>query len=417
MEKFSFVFPGQGTQFLQMGKSFYDNYEIAKQTFEEASDVSSIDIANICFNGSIGELNDFTIMQLAILTTEVAIFRAYMSDYGLAPQFAVGHSIGEYAALVSAGAIKFSDAIKIMIKRGELVSKIIEKNNGHMTIVEKTNLEMINECIEQANANDSVYISCYNSNNQYAISGLNQKLELVEQLLIDREAIVSPLFNSPPIHSPLMNEVCMEFLEYINKFEFYQFKFPIIPNYTGAPLSDPKKIAENLTHHLINPVLFTSAIDLFYKYGVTTAIEISPKLLLSDFIKENQPNIKTYCYGLINERKALDEMIKSDSNFEKDVPNFIGKCLSILVTTENKNSNQNEFKEVIKIYEKIKVKYNTFSKNKVIPQIEEKAEILDLLITALKIKKVEKNQLKNCIKSLLDETNTFYNFKNIINSI
>lgn len=417
MDKFAFVFPGQGTQFLQMGKAFYDNYNIAKQTFEEASDVSGIDMVNLCFNGSLSSLNEFTNMQLAILTIETAIFRAYMNDYGVSPQFAVGHSVGEYSALVSAGAIAFNDAVKILMKRGELVGRIREKNTGHMSIIEKTNLDIINECIKVADASDSVFVSCFNSNSQYAISGLNQKLDLVEQLLLDKEAIVSPLFNSPPVHSPLMNEVCMEFFEYLNDFEFYQFRFPVISNYTGAPLSDPTKIAKSLTYQLINPVLFTSAIDLFYKYGVTKAIEMSPKLLLSEFINENQPNMKTYCYGLINERQELDELFKSDSNFEKDMPNFIGRCLSILVSTENKNTNQSEFKEVIKMYEKIKNQYNTFSKSKLGSENAQQSEILDMLITALKIKKLETKQIKNCVKILLDESNNMYNFTNQYNSL
>lgn len=417
MDKFAFIFPGQGTQFTQMGKSFYDHYSISKQTFEEASDVSGIDVANLCMNGSVSSINEFSNMQLAILTTEIAIFRAYMEDYGVYPQFAVGHSIGEYAALVSAGAVNFSDAIKIMMKRGELVGGIIHKNVGHMTIIEQSNQEIIEGCMKEAHAEGSVFISCFNSNSQYAISGLNDKLDEVEQLLLDKEAIVSPLFSGPPIHSPMMNEICMDYLEFVSGFEFYPFKFPIISNYTGSPLSDPDKIAKSLTYHLISPVQFTPSIHLLHRFGVTATIEMSPKLLLSEFIKENLPNMKTYCYGLINDKQKLDDLFTSDSNFVKDMPNFAGRCLSILASTESKNPNQNEHKEVVKIYEKLKEKYNATSKNKDGVKSELQAEMLDMLIAALRIKKLDPRQIRNCVKTLLDETNSFYHFASVFQAL
>ena len=417
MEKFAFLFPGQGTQFLQMGKAFYENYPIAKQTFEEASEVSGLDMANLCFHGSVSSMNEFANMQLAILTAEIAIFRAYMNDYGVYPQFAVGHSIGEYAALVSAGAMTFADAITIMMKRGELVSRIIDKNTGHMAIIEQASPQMIEDCIKASNAQESVYISCFNSGSQYAISGWNDKLEAVEQMLLEKGAIVSPLFHSPPIHSPLMNEICMEYLEFMNGFEFYPFRFPVISNYTGAPLSNPAQIAQTLTYHLISPVLFTSATHLFHKYGVTATIEMSPKLLLSELIKEDQPAITTYCYGLIQDKQKLDELFQSDPNFAKDMPNFAGRCLSILVSTENKNQNQNEYKEVVQIYERMKEKYNEQQQNHVGTTTEPHAEMLDMLIAALRIKRLEPRQLKNCVKTLLDETNSFYRFANVYNAL
>lgn len=417
MEKFAFLFPGQGTQFLQMGKAFYENYPIAKQTFEEASEVSGLDMANLCFHGSVSSMNEFANMQLAILTAEIAIFRAYMNDYGVYPQFAVGHSIGEYAALVSAGAMSFADAITIMMKRGELVSRIIDKNTGHMAIIEQASSQMIEDCIKASHAEESVYISCFNSGSQYAISGWNDKLEAVEQMLLEKGANVSPLFHSPPIHSPLMNEICMEYLDFTNGFEFYPFRFPVISNYTGAPFSDPAQIAKTLTYHLISPVLFTSASNLFHKYGVTATIEMSPKLLLAEFIKEDQPNIKTYCYGLINDKQKLDDLFHSDPNLAKDMPNFTGRCLSILVSTENKNPNQNEYKKVIQIYEKIKEKYNEQQQNDVGTTTDQHAEMLDMLIAALRIKRLEPRELKNCVKTLLDETNSFYRFATVYNAL
>ncbi|MNG11837.1 hypothetical protein D3C84_954050 [compost metagenome] len=164
-------------------------------------------------------------------------------------------------------------------------------------------------------------------------------------------------------------------------------------------------------------MLFTSAIDLFHRFGVTATIEMSPKLLLSEFVKENLPQMKTYCYGLFQDKQKLDGLFKADTNFAKDMPNFAGRCLSILVATENHNRNQAEYKEVIQIYEKMKAKYNASAGAKEIVKQDTHAEALELLIKALRVKKLEPAKIKHCVKALLDETNSFYQFDHVLQAL
>ena len=417
MEKIAFLFPGQGTQFIQMGKIFYDNYEVARKTFEEVEEVSDINIADVCFNGTVKSINEFSNMQLSILATEVAIFRVYMQEYGIAPQFVVGHSVGEYAALVSTGALSLADAVRIMLKRGELVKRVIDKKIGHMTIVENCTVDTIQQCIEQANATGSVYVSCYNSEKQNAICGYNEKMEEVEELLDKETAVCTPLVFSPPIHSPLMNEICMEFLEYVNTFKFHDFRFPIICNYTGKVFSDKNQIAKILTYQLYNPVKFIASVEVFKKYGVTMAIEMSPKRLLADFVKADCPEISTYSYGVKKEKSILGDIISNDTGLKKEIPNFLGRCLAILAVSENKNQDTAEYKEVINIYNAIRESYKvTLDENKKL-DVNEKKGHLKNLVKALRIKKVEETSIFEYIRVLLDETNSFYELEEFVSEL
>lgn len=417
MEKLSFIFPGQGAQFVQMGQSFYNNYLISRQTYDEAQEVLDQDIAKLCFEGRISELNDFTNMQIAIVTTEVAIYRAYVQEFGIIPQFLAGHSIGEYSSLVCAGAISFRDILKILKKRGQLVQSIIDAEIGRMTIVEKVNCELITNIIRELGLENRVFISCYNSTSQLAISGYNEDLDIVEEKLVQVGSVISPLFISPPMHSPLMNDIKDEFKQFLETFEYHPFRFPIISNVTGAPFSDCKAIPELLSSHLIKPVRWENILAAMYQYGITATIEMSPKLLLSSFVAEAQPRMKTFCYCIKKDRLALSEMFKADTNYTKDVPNLLGRCLGILVTTENKNEDAAEFNKVLDMYRAISKMYTTTVEKKLIADYDDEVKAVQMLIDALKIKKVDNKEIKDWIKILLDETGSYYRLRQLYQSI
>ncbi|MDD4493506.1 MAG: ACP S-malonyltransferase [Eubacteriales bacterium] len=410
MEKVAFVFPGQGTQFAQMGKLIYDNYLIARRTFEEVSEVSNIDLENLCFKENIVQLNNFSNMQLAILTTEIATFRAFINDYGITPQFVAGHSIGEYAALVAAGALQLSDAVKIMLKRGELVNRIMNKNIGHMAIVENCTANKIRECIAAADAKDAVFISCYNSNSQNTLSGLHDKMEDIEKRLADQGVKLTPLLFSPPIHSPIMHEISTEFVEYLRSIVFYDLRFPVITNYTGKPLMNKNELPTILSHQLWNEVQFTSAINIFDRYGITSVIEMSPKKLLSIFISENCPNMKTFCYGIQKDKMLFDEYMSSIQMFQKGNPNFCERCLICLETTPNNNDCLEEVQQSIEIYNQIKGMRGEQMVSK------GKEEMLTKLIQALLLKRIDNTLIRTFIKDILDETNSYYDLFNFYTS-
>lgn len=417
MEKFAFLFPGQGTQYTQMGKTFYDNYTISRQTYEEASDVIKRDISKLCFEGSISELSQFTNMQLAIVTTEIAIFRAYMHEYGISPQFSVGHSIGEYAALVSSGALRFGDTLKILQKRGELVERVVQKANSRMTVVENIDVNAIAHEISVLGIEKAAFVSCDNSSRQVAVSGMNEDMDVLEQKLESLKGIVTPLFFSPPMHSPMMSECVEEYREFLNGFTAYPFRFPMMSNVTGRAFSDENTLFDLLATQLTHPVLWRKSTNLLYEYGITAVIEMGPKLLLTKFINEEQPAIKTYCYGLGNDRKALAELFNNDKNFAKDKPDFVGRCLAILASTPNYNHDARAFQDVIKNYNYIKKQHEALASYQFGSINEQYQDILKRLIESLNTKQLPKTEIRNRIRMLLDETNLFYVFREIAEAI
>jgi len=417
MEKLCFVFPGQGMQFVQMGKTFYDNYAIAKETFEEASRVLGMNVAKLCFEGTFKELNDFTNMQIAIITTEVAIYRTYVKNLGVEPQFLAGHSIGEYAALVCAGAIGFADCLKILKKRGELVQRIIDQGLGHMTIVEKISLDVLNSIVNGSEVAGKVFISCYNSNSQYAICGYENEMEIVEEQIISVDANISPLMFSPPMHSPLMESIVEEYREFLQTIDYQMFRKPIINNITGKPFSSIEEIPNILSEHFICPVRWTDTMESMYKYGITSVVEMSQKQLVSGFIQENQPQIRTYCYGIMKESTSFEKMIKEDPNYVKDVPNLAGCCLGLIATTQNFNENMDEYKEVSDIYKWLLKAYSSQAGQNEQSRYDMEKEAVQKTIRALVLKKYPQSQIKLFIRNLLDEVGYYYSMDTVLGSI
>ena len=253
-KKIAFVFPGQGSQSVGMGKDFFDKYQVSKETYEEANEVFGEDISSICFNGGIGKLNKFTNMQVAIVVTSIAIYRAFMNEYGIVPKFAAGHSIGEYAALVAAGALSLTDAVRILKKRGELVEKVMANNFAHMSIIDNASLSEINEILKKPEYADKVFLSCDNASTQLTLSGFNRELAQMERYVLSDEMKVTPLLFSPAMHSPIMQEMVAEFKEFLETIAYHEFNFPIACNLTGALYSDKNGIPALMSKQLTHPV-------------------------------------------------------------------------------------------------------------------------------------------------------------------
>lgn len=411
MEKISFIFPGLGSQFVGMGQSFYKDFEIVRQTYEEASDFAGFDVANLCFGGLGLELNRIDKMQFAVVTTGVAMARAFTYEYEINPQFCAGHSVGEYAALVCSGAVKFSDAIKILKVRGEILKKATKL--GQMSIIEKIGLDAVERVIEE-NEDLRTYISCYNSPDQFAISG--SQIELVEEKLLKENAMVTPIIYSPPIHSPLMNDYVKEFYEFLNSFKYNSFRIPIVSNVTGTPFSDSSNIPYIMSEQLKRPVQWYNTMLCFKKYGISMVIEIGPKNLLTSFLKNLDPNMKKYCFGIKNDRAEINKLFLSDSGLQKDRVRFVDRCLGIAVSTQNFNNNIEEFQsKVVDNYNNIKKIANEIEETGRKSNTEEKLQSLRHLIKIMETKKVPKQEQQDWIKRLLDETSTYYSFKEFIN--
>lgn len=405
MERIAVMFPGQGAQFVGMGKKFHDQYNICKQTYEEASDAFGKDVSKLCFSGRTTDLWDFTNMQVAVVTTSIAIYRAYMQEIGILPRFAIGHSMGEFAALTCAGPLKLYDTIKILRFRGNLVKKVIKSDIGKMTIVDNLPESKLLEVVKKYEG--KIYISCYNSQNQHALSGYDEPLQELETELSNMGAIVSPLMSSPPMHSPLMQDIRNEFFALMNTIKLYSFNYPVIMNTTGQLLNNEALLPKVMADQLVSPVLWEHSVKSINKLGSTIAIEMSPKQLLSNLMAEILSNgeIKSTVYGVKDEREQLVEELNSNkANFRGKV-NFPGICLGILASTPNHAQTDES-------YNTVKLNYDNIVKLKE-QDSDNNSKAMDCLLNALRAKKVD--NIDNIIKKLIDTTNTMYDLSGFLN--
>ena len=283
--KKAIVFPGQGAQKTGMAKDFYDDSDEVKQTFAHASDVLGFDLKSLCFEQN-DRLNLTAYTQPAILTVEIAILRCIKAEYDISFDYYGGHSLGEYTALVAAGAMDFSDALKIVHKRGTLMQHAVPEGRGAMIAVIMTNIldEPVAEMIEETGAE----ISNYNSTNQIVVSGIKKNVEEASDRLKEtwKKIKVIPLKVSAPFHSSLMAAIESPFSEYLSQFKANMEPAraaSVVSNYTGA-FHDPDRLLDHLTKQISGSVQWIRNMKLLAQHA-DEIIEVGPNQPLSAFFR------------------------------------------------------------------------------------------------------------------------------------
>jgi len=227
----AFVFPGQGAQYVGMGKEFYDQFPAAKQVFEEASDMLSFDMSRLCFEDNTEKLNLTANAQPAILTASIAALRVLNQETGIRPDFVAGHSLGEYSALVASGAMNFKDAVHTVRKRGEFMQSAVPIGIGAMAAVIGLSKEEIENICERVTSSQSIVSSAnYNSPQQTVISGHKEAVQRAEGMLKEAGAKrIVPLSVSAPFHCKLMNKAAENLSEVLNDIQVSEMKRRWLP--------------------------------------------------------------------------------------------------------------------------------------------------------------------------------------------
>lgn len=412
MEKIAFVFPGQGSQYVGMCRSLCEQFDIAKKTFEEASDVLGFDLGKLCFDGSLGELSSTENSLVAILTSSVAEFRVYMQEIGVAPQFCTGHSLGEYAALTCSGVLRFADAVRIVRKRSILAQEVADTGVGSMTIIDDIKPELVDEECRKACAEDkSVSVSCFNSSGQVAISGHTELVQKVEEAVLEKGGKVTPLFGSAPFHSGLMSEAAVRLGEELEKYTFYSPRYPVISNTTAGPYDGAERVKKLLTAQLVKPVQWQKTMQYLEKWGVTLTIEIGPKNVLSGLIRNDMQDVNAFCFDQKEDRQTLKELLGQNPLYSKHVPTVVTRCLAVGVATENKCFDNEVYDQgVIKPYKRIQGIQEEIDKTGSAPTLEQMKEALDNLQIVLNTKLVPPEEQAEWFNQIFDETGTNYLF-------
>ena len=277
----AFLFPGQGSQYIGMGKDIWEKSQKVKEIFTLASDICNIDLVKLCFEGPIEELTKTINLQPALTSVEISIFSCLL-EKNILPEAVAGHSLGEYPALYAAGVLSLEDTFKAVKERAHLMEEAAKKHPGSMLAIVKLDLETVkNILIEYKEAE----LANYNSPQQIVISGNPEILTKISQRIKDLGGRGIPLKVSGAWHSSFIKEAQERFKEFLENISFKTPKIKIYFNVTAKTETDPEKIKEIMWKQLCSPVLWCEEIKNIYKDGIDTFVEVGPKQVLAGLLK------------------------------------------------------------------------------------------------------------------------------------
>lgn len=288
MAKILAMFPGQGSQYVGMGKELCDKFHIARNTFSEADEVLGFKLSNLCFDGPEEDLRLTANQQPAILTASVAVWRVLTSETDLSPAMFAGHSLGEYSALVAAGKLDFSQAVKLVRMRGQAMQRAVPEGTGAMAAVIGFDAEtLIDKCDGVDSRLGKVEVVNFNSSQQQIVSGHKEAVEALVRALAEEKIRCTPLPVSAPFHSSLMAPAREEMTPILEGATFYSTEQPVIANLTGK-LSQPYSVG-NLIKQIDSAVLWTETLSTAVGEGCDTFSEIGPGKVLFGLARRGVP--------------------------------------------------------------------------------------------------------------------------------
>jgi [acyl-carrier-protein] S-malonyltransferase len=301
--KIAFVFPGQASQYVGMGKDLYENSEIAREIFDKAEEILGFELKKICFEGPEDELKQTRITQPAIFVHSYVV--AKLLDGKLKADMTAGHSLGEYSALVYAGVLSFEDALKIVKLRGELMQKAGEENPGTMAAIIGLDDKIVYEICSKVN-DGIVQPANFNAPGQVVISGDIPSVRKAMELAQNAGAkMVKELVVSGAFHSPLMESAKERLKEALGEVEFKKPSVPVYFNVTAKPTFDVDEIRNLLYHQITSPVLWSQIITNMFSDGASKFYEIGPGKVLQGLIKRIIPNAEISGFDKFKEIQNL----------------------------------------------------------------------------------------------------------------
>lgn len=314
MTKIAFLFPGQGSQKIGMGKDLFDQEAVSKAVFEEADKTLGFDLSSMIFEGDAEELTLTYNAQPALLTTSIAILKKF-EESGIKADYAAGHSLGEYTALVAAGALSFQDAVYAVRKRGELMNEAVPAGEGAMAAIlgldQAALLEVTKEVTESGHLVELANLNCPG---QIVISGTAKGVELASEKAKEKGAKRAiALEVSGPFHSALMKPAAEKFTDVLSKLDITDAKTPVISNVTADIVTSRDAIETKLIEQLYSPVRFEESVERLVALGVTTFIEIGPGKVLSGLVKKVNRRLTTISVSDQETIEAAIQTLKGDS--------------------------------------------------------------------------------------------------------
>jgi [acyl-carrier-protein] S-malonyltransferase len=292
MKRFAFIFPGQGSQYIGMGKEFYDNFRVAREVFEEADDTLRLSISGLCFKGPDEELRLTENTQPAVLTTSIAALKVLQKERGLSPQLTAGHSLGEYSALVSSGALSFTDAVKTVRLRGKFMQEAVPVGEGAMAAIFGMEREEIEKLCEEVSSGEVLSPANFNCPGQIVISGHTKAVERAMEKVKQngKKAILLPV--SAPFHSPLMKPAGFRLEGAIKEIDIRDPSIPVVTNVEAEANTSKDRVKPLLVAQVSSPVRWEESMRKMVNEGIEGVLEIGPGKVLSGLMKRIDPNVE-----------------------------------------------------------------------------------------------------------------------------
>lgn len=306
MDRRALLFPGQGSQSVGMGRELFENFKVAKEAFEEASDSLKIDMKRLCFEGPEEALKQTENTQPAILTVSIMVLRVLNAESDVEPELMAGHSLGEYSALVTSGAIAFSDALQVVRKRGQFMQEAVPEGEGAMAAIIGDGREIVEELCQELPSDQVASPANYNGPEQIVISGHKEAVKTVVEQAKQRgikKAVLLPV--SAPFHCSLMEPAGERLARVLDQVPLEEIKIPIISNVEADLYPSSTEIRRLLVEQVSRPVRWHESMEKAISMGVDTFFELGPGKVLSGLMRRIDRDVSTYQVENVSTLKAL----------------------------------------------------------------------------------------------------------------
>jgi [acyl-carrier-protein] S-malonyltransferase len=367
-----------------MFKRLYEQHAVVRHTFTEAGDALGCDMGALCFEGSMDATVRLALAHVATITCSVAAFRLYMHEIGLAPAITAGHSVGEFAALVAAGVIRFDDALRAVWVRAKLQEEAAQMTDAVLLAIKHLPPGQVQQVCYQTGDQDAfAHIACYNGPDQVVITVHRRIVEQISGLVAAQGGQVVDLNVNVPFHCSLLQSAAHRLREHLEGLHYSPPEWPVLANVTARPhASQPGELIEALTVQLTRPVRWHESIVYMQSQGIAHAIELGPGMVLKRLNQRIARNIRAYAIDQQDDFAAVREL-------RLTVPGYVATCLAIAVSTKNHNRDAQEYAEQVSAsYALLQGIYRQSEQMGRVPTDEERDAALAVLRQILRYKQV-----------------------------